>query len=100
MVTEKFIGKPMMVMQMRTEFSIQYKASPKIKFKEEHLKTKKDFVEFLSKTSKNWKEGNYFLRSELGPFAGFIVKKGGKVKLNKENIHNCPYLCWSIFTNR
>ena len=96
MTQDQFLQKPMMVMQTRTEFSIQYKASPKIKFKEEHLKNKKDFVEFLSKTSKHWKEGNYFLRSDLGPFAGFYVKKGGKVKLLKENQNKTPYLCWGI----
>ena len=44
-----------MVMEIRPEFSIQYKAKPKIKFKEEHLKDTKAFREFLKKTTKNWK---------------------------------------------
>ena len=94
---EEFIGKTMMVMQVRPEFSIQYKASPRIKFKTEHFSDRKSFQEFLTKTSKTWKEGHYFLRSELGPFAGFRVKKGSKVSLLKENNSKVPYLCWGIF---
>ena len=55
----------------------------------------KNYV-YRAQTSKHWKEGNYFLRSDLGPFAGFYVKKGGKVKLLKENQNKTPYLCWGI----
>ena len=82
-------------MEVRPEFSIQYKASPKIKVRKEHLKTKKSFQTFLSKSAKNWKQGCYFLRSDIGPFAGFLVKKGGRITLQKEGKNNSPYLCWS-----
>jgi hypothetical protein len=92
---EEILKKPMMVMEMRPEFSIQYKANPKLKLKIEDLKTKKSFQSFLSKTAKNWKQGNYFLRSDVGPFAGFNLKKGGKVTLKKETNNSTPYLCWS-----
>jgi hypothetical protein len=92
---DEVIGKPMLVMQVRPEFSIIYKASPKIKFKEEHLSTRKEFRDFLSKASRNWKEGTYFLRAGNGTFAQFHVKKGGKVTLHKENKNNVPFLCWS-----
>jgi hypothetical protein len=95
---EEFTNKPMIVMQVRPEFSVQYKASPKIKFKKEHLISRKEFVEFLSKASKNWKEGNYFLRSDLGPFAAFDVNRGKRINLHKENKNNVPYLCWSILS--
>ena len=98
MVVETFTDKEMMVMQVRPEFSIQYKASPKIKFKVEHLENKKALVEFLAKKTKHWKEGDYFLRSHLGPFAGFFVKKGGKVTLHKENQNRVPYICWSVLS--
>jgi len=91
---EEILEKPMLVMQVRPEFSIIYKANPKIKFKKEHLKTRKDFKTYLSKTAKNWKEGTYFLRSGDGTFAQFYVKKGGKVTLHKENKNNLPFLCW------
>jgi len=87
--------EPMIVMQVRPEFSIQYKASPKIKFRKEHLKTKKDFIEHLSRISKNWKEGEYYLRSNQGPFASFVVKRGRKVNLIKEAKNRIPYLCWA-----
>jgi hypothetical protein len=93
---EEFVNKPMIVMQVRPEFSVQYKASPKIKFKKNHFSSRKDFVEFLTKTSKNWKEGNYFLRSDLGPFAAFDVTRGKRISLHKENKNSVPYLCWSI----
>ena len=83
-----------MVMEMRPEFSIQYKANPKLKLRPEYLKTKKSFQVFLQKTTKNWKKGNYFLRSDIGPFAGFIIKEG-KLVLKKETKNNTPYLCWS-----
>jgi len=92
---EEIVNKPMLVMQVRPEFSIVYKASPKIKFKEEHFNTRKEFVTYLSRTAKHWKEGTYFLRSDSGPFASFFVKKGGKITLHKENKNNVPYLCWS-----
>lgn len=91
----EFFEKPMIVMQVRPEFSIQYKANPKLRFKKEHLKTKKAFVEHLSKITKNWKAGEYYLRSSNGPFASFIVKKGGKVTLIKEAKNRMPYLCWA-----
>lgn len=92
----KFVNKEMIVMQVRPEFSIQYKASPKIKFKEEHLENKKNLTEFLSKITKNWKDGQYFVRSDIGPFAGFQIKKGSKIKLLKENQNRNPYLCWGL----
>jgi hypothetical protein len=95
---EEFTNKPMLVMQVRPEFSVVYKASPKIKFKNEHLEDKKIFQAFLSKTAKNWKEGEYFLRSGVGTFAAFFVKKGGKVTLHKVNKNKVPYLIWSVFT--
>ncbi len=82
-------------MEMRPEFSIQYKANPKLKLKPEVLKTKKTFQEFLKKNTKNWKKGNYFLRSDIGPFAAFQLKKTGTVLLKKESKNNTPYLCWS-----
>ncbi len=97
---EEIVNKPMLVMQVRPEFSIVYKASPKIKFKEEHLKTKKEFIDHLSKTARHWKEGTYFLRSNLGTFASFNVKKGSRVKLHKENKNNIPYLCWTYLSNK
>ncbi len=87
-------------MQVRPEFSIQYKASPKIQFKTEHLENKKALLEFLSKKTKHWKEGDYFLRSHIGPFAGFFVKKGGRVTLHKENQNRVPYICWSLIAKR
>lgn len=90
----------MLVMQVRPEFSIVYKASPKLKLKDQHLKTKQVFVDYLSKTAKNWKEGHYFLRSPLGTFAAFYVKKGGKVLLYKESKQKIPYLCWGYFGKR
>jgi len=93
---ENIIEKPMLVMQIRPEFSIVYKANPKLKLKKHHLKTKKDFTEYLSKTTRTWKEGEYFLRSPIGPFAGFQVKKGGKIILFKENKNKVPYLCWTM----
>jgi len=92
---EEILNKPMMVMEVRPEFSIQYKANPKLKLRPEHLKTKTEFQKFLKKTTKNWKQGNYFLRSQIGPFAGFDIKKGGKLTLKKEAKNNIPYLCWS-----
>lgn len=81
-------------MEVRPEFSIQYKANPKLKLKPENLKTKKTFQSFLQKTTKNWKKGNYFLRSDIGPFAGFTIKNG-RVSLVKETKNKNPYLCWS-----
>jgi len=91
---EEILQKPMMVMEMRPEFSIQYKANPKLKIRKEHLKTKKTFQDFLKKTTKNWKKGTYFLRSDIGPFAGFLLNNG-KIQLKKEAKNNTPYLCWS-----
>jgi hypothetical protein len=93
---EEFVNKPMLVMQVRPEFSVAYKASPKLKFRKEHLETKKDLQSFLSKTAKNWKEGEYFLRSGKGTFAAFFVKKGGKITLHKENKNKVPYLVWNV----
>ena len=90
------IEKPMLVMQVRPEFSIIYKANPKVKLKKEHLRTQREFTDYLTRVTKNWKEGDYFLRSHLGPFAGFHVRKGGKVMLYKENKSKVPYLCWSF----
>tara|TARA_Y100000310_G_C20636348_1_gene791368 strand:+ start:1034 stop:1336 length:303 start_codon:yes stop_codon:yes gene_type:complete len=95
-MAEEILTKPMMVMEMRPEFSIQYKAKPKIKFKAEHFKDKKSFKEFIQKTTKNWKSGRYFLRSEVGPFVEFQKSKEGKVKLHKENNKNIPYMCWQF----
>ena len=99
---ENFIGKAMFVMQVRPEFSIVYKANPKIKFKEEHLNSRKEFTKFLSKTAKHWKEGDYFIRPGMGmgTFAAFYVKKGGKVTLHKENKNNVPYLVWTYFRKK
>ncbi len=97
---EDVIEKPMLVMQVRPEFSVIYKANPKMKLKKEHLKTKKVFSDYLCKQTKNWKEGEYFLRSGLGTFAAFYVKKGGRVTLFKENKNKNPYLCWSYMTKR
>ncbi|MSR86431.1 hypothetical protein EXS74_03475 [Candidatus Woesearchaeota archaeon] len=97
---EELIEKPMLVMQIRPEFSIIYKANPKLKLKIEYLKTKREFTDYLTKTTKNWKEGEYFLRSNLGPFAGFHVKKGAKVTLFKENKNKVPYLCWALLGNK
>ncbi|HLC22402.1 MAG TPA: hypothetical protein VJJ79_01370 [Candidatus Nanoarchaeia archaeon] len=92
--------KPMLVMQVRPEFSIIYKANPKLKLKKEHIKTQREFLGYLTRTAKNWKEGRYFLRSNLGTFAAFYVKKGGHVTLYKENKQKIPYLCWSYFGKR
>tara|TARA_Y100000310_G_scaffold341193_1_gene439577 strand:+ start:3593 stop:3895 length:303 start_codon:yes stop_codon:yes gene_type:complete len=99
-MAEELLEKPMMVMEIRPEFSIQYKAKPKIKFKVEHLKDTKAFKEFLKKTTKNWKSGNYFLRSDVGPFAGFEKNKKGTIKLQKANSKNTPYLCWQFIGKR
>lgn len=90
------LEKPMLVMQVRPEFSIIYKANPKIKLRLEYLENKKTFLTYLTKTTKNWKEGDYFLRSTLGPFAGFYVKHGGRVTLYKETRNKTPYLCWTF----
>lgn len=97
---EEIIQKPMLVMEVRPEFSILYKANPKIHIKKEHLKTKHTFQDFLAKSAKNWKQGYYFLRSDIGPFAGFFVKKGGKITLYKEAKNNTPYLCWNYIGRR
>lgn len=88
-----------MVMEMRPEFSIQYKASPKLKLKKENISDKKSFVEFLTKTTKNWKSGRYFLRSDVGPFAEFHISKERKLVLEKETKNKIPYLCWQFFAN-
>jgi hypothetical protein len=94
---EDLIEKPMLVMQIRPEFSVVYKANPKLKLRKEYIKSKKEFTDYLAKTAKNWKEGDYFLRSGIGPFAAFNVKKGGKITLFKENKNKIPYLCWGVF---
>ena len=99
MSEELFITKPMMVMEIRPEFSIQYKASPKLKLKKEHICDKKAFIEHLKKTTKNWKSGRYFLRSDVGPFAEFHISKERKFVLEKENKHKMPYLCWQFFAS-
>ena len=97
---EEVIENPMLVMQVRPEFSVIYKANPKLKLKREYLKTRKVFSDYLSKQTKNWKEGEYFLRSGIGTFAAFHVKKGGKVTLFKENKNKVPYLVWTYMTRK
>ncbi len=69
-----FLEKPFMVMEMRPEFSLVYRTCPELRLRKEHLKSVKVFREYLERAARQWKNGRYYLRSSIGPFASFYVK--------------------------
>jgi len=85
-------------MQVRPNYSIVYQFKPILKLENRHVKTQKDFVGFIREVSTNWKEGDYFLKSQQGTFAYFNLK-GNKVKLLKKSRMGKEYLCWQYFTS-
>lgn len=89
-----FLDKPLMVMEMRPEFSLIYKTCPEIRLKKEYLKSQRAFKEYLIKVVRQWKSGRYYLRSSIGPFASFHLKNK-KLNLVKETSAKKPYLCWA-----
>ncbi len=87
----------MMVMQVRPNYSIQYQFKPFIKPSQEECKTKKEFTKFIKELTKNWKDGEYFFRSNQGTFAYFTLN-GNRVKLHKKSQRTGnEYLCWQYF---
>ncbi len=90
------IESKMTVMQVRPNYSIVYQFKPSLKLEKEHVKTQKDFVGFIRGISTNWKDGDYFLKSEQGTFAYFALT-GNKVKLLKKSKLGKEYLCWQYF---
>lgn len=86
----------MTVMQVRPNYSIVYQFKPLLKLEKKHIKTQKHFIGFIKEVSTNWKDGDYFLKSQKGTFAYFNLN-GTKVRLLKKSKFGKEYLCWQFF---
>ncbi len=84
------------VMQVRPNYSIVYQFKPLLKIERKHIKTQRHFVSFIKETAANWKDGDYFLKSEKGTFAYFNLE-GSRVRLIKKSNIGKEYLCWQFF---
>ncbi|MBS3167760.1 hypothetical protein J4216_01405 [Candidatus Woesearchaeota archaeon] len=90
------IDNKMTVMQVRPNYSIIYQFKPTLRIEKRHVKSQKDFVGYIKEISTNWKDGDYFLKTELGTFAYFTLN-GNRVKLFKKSKIGKEYLCWQFF---
>ena|SRR3989344_3467648 len=87
------------VMQVRPNYSIVYQFRPTLRLEKKQVKSQKLFVDFVRDLTTNWKDGDYFFKSEKGTFAYFTLK-GNKVKLLKKSKLGNEYLCWQYFTDK
>lgn len=90
------LNDKMTVMQVRPNYSIIYQFKPLLKVERRHIKSQKHFVGFLKDIAINWKDGDYFLKSNRGTFAYFNLN-GSKIKLIKKSKVGKEYLCWQFF---
>ena len=86
----------MIVMQVRPNYSIVYQFKPQLRIEKRHIKTQRDFVSYIKDISTNWKDGDYFLKTNQGTFAYFTLD-GTKVRLLKKSRIGKEYLCWQCF---
>ncbi|MBI2148470.1 hypothetical protein HYU23_02225 [Candidatus Woesearchaeota archaeon] len=90
------VNDKMTVMQVRPNYSIVYQFKPILKLERRHVKSQKNFVDFIKEISTNWKDGDYFLKSTKGTFAYFNLN-GSRVKLFKKSKMGKDYICWEYF---
>jgi len=88
--------KPMAIMQVKMGYSELYRYKPYLKIPTRSIRSKREFVDYLRELTIDWKEGNYFLRSDEGTFAYFNLRNG-KVELKKASNNGRKYLCWDRF---
>ena len=88
--------KPMAIMQVKTGYSELYRYKPYLKIPTRSIRTKREFVEYLRELTIDWKEGDYFLRSDEGTFAYFNLRNG-KIELKRTSLTGRRYLCWERF---
>ncbi len=86
----------MTVMQVRPNYSIVYQFKPLLKVDKKYLKSQKHFISYIKEIALNWKDGDYFLKTQQGTFAYFNLQ-GSKVKLLKKSKAGKEYLCWQHF---
>lgn len=86
----------MTVMQVRSNYSIVYQFKPTLKIDRKYVKTQNDFVKYIRSLTENWKDGDYFLKTNQGTFAYFNLN-GSKVKLLRKSRLGKEYLCWQYF---
>ena len=91
------LNDKMTVFQVRPNYSIIYQFKPLIKLERKHVRTQKHFVDFVRDMAVNWKDGDYFLKTNKGTFAYFNLN-GSRVKLFKKSKVGKDYLCWQYFS--
>lgn len=91
------IDQKMTVMQVRPNYSIVYQFKPLIKIDKKYVKSQKHFVGFVKEVATNWKDGDYFFKTNKGTFAYFNIN-GNRIKLYKKSRLGREYLCWQYFT--
>ena len=93
------LHEKMTVMQVRPAYSTVYQFKPYLKFSDDHVKSKRDFVRFLKSVSENWKEGDYFFRCSQGTFA-YVTLDGARINVLRKSPRNGrEYLCWQYFAS-
>jgi hypothetical protein len=96
-INTSLIKKDMTVMQVRPSYSIVYQFKPILRLRKEQVHTKSDFVKFIKDLTTNWKDGDYFFRSQFGTFCYFTLNGKRVNLLKKSKITGKEYLCWEIF---
>ena len=92
------LDQKMTVMQVRPNYSIVYQFKPLIKLERKHVKSQKNFISFVKDIAGNWKDGDYFFKTNKGTFAYFNLN-GSRVRLLKKSRLGKEYLCWQYFIN-
>lgn len=89
----------MNVMQVRPNYSIVYQFKPTVRIDKRHVRSRRDFVDFIKGVTTTWKDGDYFIRCSKGTFCYFTLN-GRRVKLLKKSKTGKDYLCWQYFNGK
>lgn len=90
------LNDKMTVMQVRPNYSIVYQFKPLVKLDKRHVKSQKNFTDYIKEISTNWKDGDYFFKTQKGTFAYFNLN-GPRIRLLKKSKMGKEYLCWQFF---
>ena len=102
MATKINFTKSMIVLKIRETYKAPYHKTRFLNIKRKHLKTKKEFKEFLEQYTQYWSAGFYEIQYNVkeklySTFIRFNVKEGKVTDLLKESPYSkAKYPLWSF----